>query len=261
MSRGVIVDLDGTVYHGDDLVSGAATAVDSLRDASESLLFFSNNPTRSGAAYVDRLADLGVTVRPGEACSAADVTAEYLRARHADDDVFLVGTDSIAEILDTEGVALTDEPERADVLLAGWSPDFHYDDMVDALRAYDEAVTFLGTDPDRTFPGENGLPTPGSGAIVNAVAGVLEAEPDLILGKPSRRATQAALDRLGVPASDCLVVGDRLSTDIAMGERAGMETALVLSGATTRADLADSDVAPDHVLDSIAEIDTVLSDR
>lgn len=258
MSRGVIVDLDGTVYRGDDLVSGAPAAVESLRAACESLLFFSNNPTHDGAAYVDRLEGLGIAVEPGEACSAADVTVQYLRTHHGDDAVFLVGADPVADILSAAGLTLATEPADADVLLAAWDPDFHYDDLVDALRAHDGDTAFLGTDPDRTFPSENGLPTPGSGAIINAVAGVLETEPDLILGKPSQAATRAALDRLGVPAEDCLVVGDRLSTDIAMGERAGMETALVLTGATDRGDLDDSTVQPDHVLDSIADVDALL---
>lgn len=260
MNRGVIVDLDGTVYRGDELVSGARTAVDLIRTESESLLFFSNNPIHDGTAYVDRLNDLGVPVEPGEACSAADVTVNYLDTDHADDAVFLVGAKQLQDILVDRGVDLTDEPAAADVLLAGWTPEFSYGDMVDALRVYDEDVTFLGTDPDRTFPSEGGQPTPGSGAIIAAIAGVLETEPEKILGKPSPEATATALDRLGVPAEECLVVGDRLSTDIAMGERAGMETALVLSGATDRTDLAESPVRPDHVLESIADIDTVLED-
>jgi HAD superfamily hydrolase (TIGR01450 family) len=260
MSRGVIVDLDGTVYHGDELLPGAREAIEYLRSIGADLLFFSNNPTHDGEDYVERLCELGVTVDSDEACSAADITVEYLRTNHADDVVFLIGADSVGEILARNGVTLTDDPGTADVLLAGWTPDFHYEDMVDALRAYDDDTTFLGTDPDRTFPSENGAAAPGSGAIINAIAGVLETEPDRILGKPSPEATRTALDRLGVPAAECLVVGDRLSTDIAMGERAGMETVLVLTGAIDRADLAESQIQPDHVIDSLADLDTVLAE-
>lgn len=257
MSRGVIVDLDGTVYHGDTLLTGAASAVEHIRSRCESLLFFSNNPIHDGSAYLDRLNGLGLSVEPGEACSAADVTVEYLQAEHATDRIFVIGAEQIGEILRKNGLTLTAEPNDADVMLAGWSPEFHYQDMVDALRV-DESVPFLGTDPDRTFPSENGVQSPGSGAIIYALACVLETEPDRILGKPSPEATQAALDRLGVDAGDCLVIGDRLSTDIAMGERAGMETAVVLTGATDRSDLDTSEVRPDHVLESIADIDTIL---
>ncbi|PSP93921.1 HAD family hydrolase [Halobacteriales archaeon QS_4_62_28] len=260
MSRGVIVDLDGTVYHGDSLLPGAGAALDSLRASGARLLFFSNNPTHDGGAYVERLREMGLGVDPGEACSAADVTVEYLQADHAGDAVFFIGDDGIADILSTNGVTLTDDPGAADVLLASWEPEFHYSDMVDALWAYDDDTTFLGTDPDRTFPSENGAVAPGSGAIINAVAGVIEAEPDRILGKPSPEATRIALDRLDVPPTECLVVGDRLSTDIAMGERAGMETVLVLTGITDRADLVGSQIQPDHVIDSLADLDTVLDE-
>lgn len=259
MVEAAIVDLDGTVYHGDEPLPGASEGVDALRAAGASLLFFSNNPIYDGEDYVERLRGMGLDVRHGEAVSAADVTREYLVERHAGDEIFLVGTDALADMLRAADLALTDEPEAAEVLLASWTPEFGYDDLVDALRAADGGITLLGTDPDRTFPGSEGKPIPGSGAVINAVAGVLEREPDRVLGKPSEEALAAALERLGVPAEDVLVVGDRLDTDVAMGERAGMETAVVLTGVTDRADVEASDVKPDHVLDSLAEVGQLIN--
>jgi ribonucleotide monophosphatase NagD (HAD superfamily) len=160
-----------------------------------------------------------------------------------------------------EGTAarLVEGPAETDVLLASWTDGFHYRDMVDALRAVDEGTAFLGTDPDRTFPGEDGDPVPGSGAVINAVAGVIEREPDRILGKPSEIAVQAALERLDCPPSECLVVGDRLETDIAMGERNGMTTVLVRTGVSNERALERSAVTPDHVIDSLADIEGVLA--
>ncbi|WP_226021417.1 HAD-IIA family hydrolase [Halomicrobium salinisoli] len=260
MVEAAIVDLDGTVYHGDDPLPGASEGIDALRAAGASLLFFSNNPVYDGEDYVERLQGMGLDVRQGEAVSAADVTREYLVERHPGDDIFLVGTDALADMLRTADLTLTDEPEAADVLLASWTPEFGYDDLVDALRVADgDGTVLLGTDPDRTFPGSEGKPIPGSGAVINAVAGVLEREPDRVLGKPSAEATATALERLGVPAEDVLVVGDRLDTDVAMGERAGMETAVVLTGVTDRAAVEASDVSPDHVLDSLAEVGRLVN--
>ncbi|MFC6973736.1 HAD-IIA family hydrolase [Halomicroarcula sp. GCM10025709] len=117
-----------------------------------------------------------------------------------------------------------------------------------------------GTDPDRTFPDENGDPVPGSGAIIRAVAGVLDRDPDRILGKPSEVAVAAALERLGCPAEDCLVVGDRLETDIRMGEQSGMTTVLVTTGVSDRADVEHSDSRPDYVVDSLAAITPIVED-
>jgi HAD superfamily hydrolase (TIGR01450 family) len=256
--RGAIVDLDGTVYRGDSLLPDVPEAIDRLRGAGLDLLFFSNNPTKDEAAYVDRLREFGLSVRPGEACSAGVVTTEYLREHHADEAVMLVGAPGLREQLRAAGVALTDAPAETDVLVGSWTPAFDYDDMTAALHAVDADTAFLGTDPDRTFPDENGRVVPGSGAVVESLAATVGRRPDVVLGKPSAVARAAALDRLGVPAEECLVVGDRLDTDIALGARAGMTTVLVLSGIADRADVARSDIDPDYVLDGLDRIGQVL---
>lgn len=257
---GAIVDLDGTVYRGETLVDGAPDAIDRLRAASLSLLFFSNNPTKDGDMYVDYLAGLGIDVRPGEAVSAGDVTANYLRENHPGAQVLFVGSSGLRRQLTDAGVRLTEEPSRADVVLASWTREFGYDDMNAALHAVDEETVFLGTDPDRTMPRPDGDVEPGSGAIVDALAATVGRAPDAILGKPSEIALDQALDRLGVAPEECLVVGDRLDTDLAMGARAGMTTVLVLTGVTDRAGVADSDVEPDYVVDSLANVERILED-
>ena len=168
--------------------------------------------------------------------------------------MFVVGSDPLRAHVRSTSVDVVSDPGAADVLLASWTDSFHYRDLVASLRAVDEDTVFLGTDPDRTFPDEDGRATPGSGAIINAIAGVVDRDPDAVLGKPSQVAVEAALERLGRPPGECLVVGDRLDTDIAMGERAGMTTALVTTGVTEKTDLARSDVQPDYVLDSLADV-------
>jgi 4-nitrophenyl phosphatase len=257
--RGAIVDLDGTVYRGDDLLPGASEGIDTLRASGADVLFFSNNPLKDEAAYLDRLSDLGLDVSGMAACSSGVVTTEYLVDNHAEDRILLVGDDRLRAQLAATTLSLTDDPARADVLVASWTPTFDYDDMQAALDAVGENTVFLGTDPDRTFPMENGRLVPGSGAIVGAVEAVVGREPDAVLGKPSEPALQAALDRLDAAPADCLVVGDRLDTDLAMGARAGMTTVLVLSGVTDRADVAESDVHPDFVIEGLGDIDEVLA--
>ena len=257
--RGVLLDLDGTVYHDDNPLPGAPEAVDRLRERELSISFFSNNPLHGGQEYVERLQSLGIDARPGEACSSAVVTREYVDDHHAGDEVFVIGSASIRERIGRGRATVVGEPHDADVLLASWTDEFHYDDMIDALRALDAGTVYLGTDPDPTFPGPEGYPVPGTGAILRAITGVTEREPDRVLGKPSDVAIEAALDRLDHDPGDILVVGDRLETDILLGERAGMETALVMTGVTDDEKLAASDVKPDHVLDSLADVDSVLS--
>ncbi|MFB6141458.1 MAG: HAD-IIA family hydrolase [Halosimplex sp.] len=255
--RGVVVDLDGTVYRGDGALPGASEAIQRLRDRGIRVCFCSNNPTKTPAEYVDRLAGMGIDADESTILPASTVTRDYLREHHPDDPTYVVGSDSLAAYLRESGQPLVDGPRDADVYVASWDEAFDYAEMRGALAGIDAETTFLGTDPDRTIPTADGF-VPGSGAIVGAVARTVGREPDRVLGKPSREAAEAALDRLGVPAEACLVVGDRLDTDLRMGADHGMATALVLTGVATRADAAASDVDPDHVLDSLADLPAVL---
>ncbi|WP_049997569.1 HAD-IIA family hydrolase [Halococcus sediminicola] len=257
-SRGAIVDLDGTVYRGDSPVPGARRGIKALRDAGYDVCFFSNNPTKSRTEFADRLQGMGLSVAPEEIESAATVTVDYLAAEHADDRIFLVGSSGLRAQFERADLTLTDDPEACDVLVASYTRGFDYDDMTDGLRALEADATFVGTDPDVTIPTEGGA-VPGSGAIINAIAGVAEREPDIVVGKPGERALTAALSGFDAAPEDCLVVGDRLDTDIAMGARGGLETALVLTGTTNRALLAASDIEPDHVLDSLGDVERVLN--
>lgn len=255
---GAVLDLDGTVYRGRDPLPGAPETVAKFRDRGLDLLFLSNNPTKTRPEYVERLGRMDITAEESEVLSAGTVTTTYLRDRHGEDDVFLVGSSGLESQLVDGGLKLVTDPDAADVLVASWDREFHYDDMQDALWALDEETAFVGSDPDRTVPAGNGKVTPGSGAIIRAIEGVTDREADIVLGKPSDPAIDMSREALGVPLEDCVLVGDRLDTDIAMGERAGMTTVLVLTGASTRADIESSDVRPDHICDSLADVPSLL---
>ena len=258
--RGAIVDLDGTVYRGDSPVAGARRGIEALRDAGIDICFFSNNPTKSRGTFADRLRAMGLTVAPDEIESAATVTAAYLADEHATDQIFLIGSSGLRAQLDEAGLALTDDPTACDVLVASYDRGFDYDDMTDGLRALEAGATFVGTDPDVTVPTSGGRSVPGSGAIINAIAGVAEREPDIVVGKPSEQALAAALSGFDAPSEECLVVGDSLDTDIAMGARGGLTTVLVLTGTTDERTLAASDSDPDYILDSLGDIERLLDE-
>jgi 4-nitrophenyl phosphatase len=255
--EGAVLDLDGTVYRGDELLPGVATAIETLRSRGVRILFFSNNPTKSRAEYADRLSSLGIDVEPGQVLSAGTVTARFLAKHHTDDAVFLVGSDGLERQFEAAGVDLVADATEADVLVASYDREFGYGDMLAGYRALEAGAAFYGTDPDLLIPAGNGM-IPGSGAVVNAVGGTVERTPDRMLGKPSTEAQQAAIAGLDAPPERCFVVGDRLNTDIELGERAGMTTVLVRTGVSTAADLEESEIQPDYVIDSLADIETVL---
>jgi 4-nitrophenyl phosphatase len=260
MYRGAVLDLDGTVYRGRDPIAGAPAAIERLRERGLRLLFLSNNPTKSREAYVDRLDRMGIPVDVKEVLSAGTVTTRYLVDHHAEDALFVIGSSGLLEQFEEANLSVTADPERADVLVASYDHEFCYDDMTDTYRAVADGGAFIGSDPDVVIPAGDGQMVPGSGAIVRACAGVLERDPDHVLGKPSPEAVEMAHEALGVPLEQCLVVGDRLNTDLAFGERAGMTTVLVRTGVTDDRVLAASDLEPDYVLDSLADIDAVFAD-
>jgi len=251
--RGVIVDLDGTVYRGDGAIPGAVEAIERIREQGIRVCFCSNNPTKSPAEYVDRLAGFGIDASPSMILPASTVTRAYLRTHHPDAPTYLVGSDSFGAYLRAAGQELVEDPQDATVFVSSWDQQFDYETMKAALAGIDDETTFLGSDPDRTVPSETGL-EPGSGAITGAIARTVGREPDHVLGKPSTEAADAALERLDVAAEHCLVVGDRLNTDLAMGARHGMQTALVCTGVSARSEVPNSEITPDLVLDSLADL-------
>ena len=256
--EGIILDVDGTVVRDDEPINGAAEGLAAVADAGLERVFVSNNPTAVPAAYEARFERAGLAVDRAEVLTAGTATTAYLRAEHADDRLFLIGADGVREQLQAAGLSLTADPEAADILVASIDPDFSYNALCDAIVALGDPETdFVGTDPDMVIP-QAGPDIPGSGAMIHAIEGVTGRSVETLCGKPSAHVREMALDRLGVDASDCLVVGDRLDTDIALGEDADMTTALVLTGVTDRETLAASDVQPDYVLDSLSALSTLF---
>lgn len=253
MTPGAVVDMDGTVRRGGEVVPGAERGLAALREAGYRPLFVSNNPTRSPAAFAADLRGAGLSVDADAVLTSAVVTREYLRRTHPDGTAFVVGEAGFRRQLD--GVDLTTEPAAADVLVASIDRSFDYADLTAALRALEDGVTaFVGTDPDATVPSGSG-PIPGTGAVVGAIAAATGRDPDRVLGKPFRPTVEAVRRRLG--GDPALVVGDRPDTDVALGRRTGARTVLVRTGVA--GDGTDASPAPDAVVDSLADLGTALA--
>jgi len=254
--RGVILDVDGTLFRGDRLCPGAREGLAALREADVRTLYCSNNPAKRPDEYVDRFGRHGLDVDPERVLTSASVTAAYLAREHPDDPHFVIGSDALRESLADRNVPTTDDVDEAAVVVGSWDHRFDYEDMERSLWALEDADAFYGSDPDRIVPTED-RPMPGSGAIVGAMAGVADRDPDAVLGKPHPFTRRLALERLGTKPSETLVVGDRLDTDVALAAD-GMRSALVLTGVGTRTGADEAESPPDHVLDSLGEIGELL---
>lgn len=256
-NRGAIIDLDGTVYRGDSPIEGAARGIDALRDAGYEILFLTNAAVNSRETYSERLARMGISAEPGDILSSGVVTATYLAETREGRTCLVVGEDPLRDELTSAGISITEDPSSADVVVSSLDRSIDYATLTRALRAIDDETLFVATNPDRTRPLEDGE-APSTAAMTGAISGMTGREPDVIAGKPSGVTTEIASDMLGGAAEDCLLVGDRLDTDIAMGASASMTTVLVLSGVTDREDLSAGGSTPDHVIESLGDIERVV---
>ena len=255
--NGIVLDVDGTVVRGDEPIPGAAAGLDAVEGAGLDRVFLSNNPTKRPIAYESRFESAGFDVDHEEVFTAGTITTEYLTTEHADDRLFVIGDPGLDSQLLAAELTLTEDPEVADALVASMDREFGYGTLVDAIVALDRPIPFIGTDPDMLIP-QSGYDIPGTGAMLHAIEGVTDREVDVICGKPSPFARRTVLEYLGCPPEECLIVGDRLDTDIALGTEAGMTSVLVRTGVTDDETLANSSITPDYVLDSLAELDEIV---
>lgn len=254
---GAVVDLDGTVYLGDRLIPGADDGVASLRERGVSVLFVTNKAIARRSDYCEKLRGLGIPVEMDEVMTSAAMTASYLARYHPTEPVFVVGEDPLRAELTDRGLRLTEDPDEAGVLLASMDRSFDYDRLTDAFRALDDDTVFLATNPDRSCPTEDGE-IPDAAAMVGAIEGATGRDLRRVIGKPAQTAIDAASASLDVDPERCLVIGDRLETDVRMGNRAGMTTVLVLTGVTDRETVEGASIKPDHVVESLADVAEVL---
>lgn len=255
--RGAIIDLDGTVYRSTTPVTGAIEGITTLREASVEVAFVSNTSTKSRDTCLERLRRIGVEADRDAIITSASVTASYLAETCPGERVLAIGEDALIIELHHADVPLTDDPDDADILVVGKDRSFDYDTLTRGLRALDEETRFVATNRDRTSPTEDGI-VPGAGALVDAIAAATGREPDLVAGKPHDPIIEATLGQLGTSPSACLVIGDNVATDVAMGSRAGMTTVLVGSGVENREDDGNGKFVPDYRLESMASLDEVL---
>lgn len=250
----VLLDLDGCVYLGDDVIPGAPEAIAALRGASKSVMFLTNDARRAPEEYVRKLWSLGVRVSLEEIVTAGAAIQYALAGRERTTTAFVIGAPSIFRHVADAGwhvVNGTDDAATADLVVIAGHDAFAFDELRDATQAALAGAELIAAGRDRTFPTDSGI-WPGTGAIVAAIEYASERTARSV-GKPDRLMFEVALDRL--PDGDALVVGDRLDSDLAGAAAAGLDAAIVLTGVTTRAAAEQAeDPAPVAIADDLRSL-------
>ena len=255
--EGYILDLDGTVYLGERAIPGAPETVRCLRQAGCRVTFISNKPLEPRERYAEKLTRLGIPADPADVLTSGHVLGRWLAAEAPDARVFVVGEAPLLAELAAFGLRITNEAdhgEDTDFVVAAFDRTFDYAKLNTAFQAIRRGARFVATNADRTCPVESGE-IPDAAAVIGAIEGCTGQKVEMVAGKPSPLIIEAGLARMGgLRPEQCLIVGDRLETDMVMARRAGVASALVLTGVTCREDLAHSSIQPDYVLDSVADL-------
>ena len=250
--RGWLVDLDGTVYLGEELIDGAAEAIAALRAEERRVAFLSNKPLQTREEYAAKLTRLGIPAAADDVINSSLVLARHLRALDPGAPVFVIGEPPMQAEMRAHGFEVRDDASVRWVVIA-FDRTFTYAKLNTALQAVRGGARLIATNPDRTCPVEGGE-IPDCAGMIAAVEAVTDRAVEIVVGKPSPIILEVALAALGCAAAESVIVGDRLETDMLMGRRLGLATILVLSGVTRPGDPRIAATAPDHVLRSIREL-------
>lgn len=247
--KGYLIDLDGTIYRGSEPIPAGKRFVEALQAHQLPFLFVTNNTTRTPETVADRLKnEFDIHVAPETVYTATLATIDYMRA-HGGTSFYAIGETGLIDLLLEAGFVW--EETTPDYVVVGLDNQVTYEKFVTATLAIQKGATFIGTNPDKNIPTERGL-LPGAGALVSFVATATQVEP-IFIGKPEAVIMEAAVAKIGLKKDEVLMVGDNYLTDIRAGIDNGLDTLLVLTGFTPKAEVPELPVAPTFVLDSLDE--------
>lgn len=247
--RSLVLDVDGVLMRGSHRLPGAAELLELLDRQGTPFVLLTNNSSRTATQVSAHLLELGLDVTPERILTSSAAAAMYLRRlRPQGGRVFVIGEEGLSQPLQEAGFEPAESGD-ADYVVLGVDRGINYEKLKRATLLLRAGVPFIATNPDTTYPSPEGL-VPGAGALIAALTAASGIAP-LVIGKPSPSAFQMALLRVGGEPATSAAIGDRLDTDIAGGKSAGMWTILVLSGVSTRQELAASSAQPDWVFDSL----------
>jgi arabinose operon protein AraL len=257
MFRGFIFDLDGTVYISDKLIPDADRVIRLLREKGRKIIFLSNKPIQTREDYASKLTRLGIPTQPEEVINSTFVMINYLKKNAPQAKLFVVGEAPFVEELRKAGFTITEEPKEIEYVVVAFDRTFDYRKLNIAFQAIKLGAHFVATNPDRTCPVEGGE-IPDCAGMIAAIEAVTQKKVEVVVGKPSPFIIQAALEVMGLRPDNCILIGDRLETDIKMGRESGIATGIVLTGVTDEKTLKESPIHPDFIFQSIADVENLL---
>ncbi len=255
-----LFDMDGTLYLGDRLFDFTKELLSVIKATGRRYMFMTNNPSKSAAAFVEKLAKMGITTTEDEMETSSQATAFYLEKHHKNDVLYLSGTRSFCEEIASYGFTITDDPDEATCIVMGFDTELTFKKLEILSRLLcTKDIPYIAANPDYVCPTEFGS-VPDCGSVSDMLYNVSGKRP-VFIGKPSALMPTLAMEKVGMAPHETAVIGDRIYTDVKSGLNAGCTAILVMSGETTKEVLDASADKPTLVMESAAEILEILKEE
>lgn len=253
--KALIIDMDGVIWKGDAPIGDLPSTFRKIRERGLRFVFATNNGTKSPEEYQEKLRTLGVEIEPSQVVTSALGIAFMLdREYPKGTKIFMIGENGICAALEEKGFEIlsVERAQEAQIFVMGIDRGINFQKVAEATLLVRNGIPFYATNTDRTFPTPRGE-IPGAGAWLSIITTATGVNP-IVAGKPYPFLMELALEKLGTKKEETLVVGDRLETDIAAGQRVGCPCALVLSGVSTREEADQWTPKIDMVADDLASL-------
>lgn len=253
--RCFLLDMDGTIYLGDQILDGTLAFLDALRRTGREAVFLTNNSSKSGTAYLQKLKRMGITEPFLNVVTSGQVTARYALETFPGMRPYLLGNRVLRQEMESMGVPVTDT--NPDYVIIAFDTELDYDKLTCVCDHVRAGLPYIATHPDYNCPTENGF-IPDIGATIAYIKASTGREPDLIAGKPHATIVNDLLRQTGHKKEELAMAGDRLYTDVLTGINHGITSILVMTGETTREMLDASPIRPDIVVDRLFSLSEYL---
>lgn len=248
-----LIDLDGVIYRGNELLPGAKEFVAWLDTNHKKYLFLTNNSFATSEQVLAKLTRLGIPADEAHLLTAGQAAVQNIARRLPGGSVYVVGEQPLSDLVRSKGLTVVPKnSQQADAVLVGLDRDFDYATLNCAMNVVRSGAIFVTINRDPVLPIQGGF-IPGCGALAAAIEASSGVSPEVV-GKPEPMLLQEAMQRLGSQPEETVMIGDGLGVDILAGYNAGTHTLLVLSGSSSRDDIAAASVKPEHVFENLAAV-------
>lgn len=253
-----IFDIDGTILLEDKLLPYAEETIQFLNRLNKKIYFLTNSSTRTNEEVAEHLNFLSIPAESSDIITPVSLISSYFRTYSEVPRVMAIAGDSVKSELAKAKIILTNNPDEITHVLVGLDKEFSYKKLNSAAEAVRKGAQLIGLNPDPFCPMKNGV-IPDAGTLIKAIESASNTKAKNIIGKPSKLPADYIFSETGLAGEKCLMIGDRLDTDILFGSNAGMNTALVLTGVTSAEEAENTYITPHRIYEDLSQLMKELS--